>query len=146
MLSNPCLKTRGQTALIGVLIIATVILVIAISLGFSGTQELLLSAEATANKKALDLADSCAEEALLQVQKQDNYAGGNFDLFGGSCQITVDKPTAARKKINITARLDNHTRKIEIELVATPKEEFKGEGKAKGRNKIKIESWRELTN
>ena len=127
---------RGQTALVGVLIITAIILLLVMSVSYSSRQELGISTQETANRQATYLADSCLDEALVRLKRDDAYAGGNFSLFTGNCQISI-AAQSDRRTISITARQGDNVRRLE----AVAQVEREG-----NEWQLKLESWRELSN
>lgn len=129
-------SNRGQTALVGVLIITAIILLLVMSVSYSSRQELGISTQETTNRQATYLADSCLDEALVRLKRDDTYAGGNFSLFTGSCQISL-AAQSDRRTISITARQGDNVRRLE----AVAKMEQQG-----NEWRLELESWRELSN
>lgn len=124
------IKTRGQTAIVGVLIIIAIILLIAISVGSSGTRDLVTSGNESMNKKTMYLADSCLEETMIQIKKDAGYSGGTLELFNGICTISITAQDTS-KTILVAASIDDYTRKLEavVRLID---------------GKLTLKSWREL--
>lgn len=130
MLKNFLHNNRGQTALVGVLIIMAIVLLLTLTMSYTSSQELQINTKETANKQVAYLADSCLDEALVRLRRDDTYIGGSLTLFGGTCVINITAQSHNRT-INITAQKDDNVRKLEAVLDLE--------------NPSRLHSWRELT-
>ena len=104
-------KEKGIIALISLLVIAAVTLAIGISISLLSISEINMGLKGSKSGQAFHLTDSCLEEALMRLKRDENYSGGNLNVTGGSCNIIVEA-AGSQKTINITADLDNIQRKI----------------------------------
>lgn len=95
-------KRPGAALLILVLVMGAVSIAIGTSIALGSIGELSMGFADAQSKKALSLADSCAEEALLRLGRDSTYAGATLTLGDGSCIVTVTT-NGANKNIDITA-------------------------------------------
>jgi hypothetical protein len=79
----------GFTALITVLIVSAITLTIAVTTIFLSTSESLLGFSADRSHEALQIAESCTEEAYFRLKKDVAYSGGTLLFDTGSCVITL---------------------------------------------------------
>ena len=125
-------KADGYIALIGVLIIGSVCVAIAVLLLVSGadTQRATLVTQQSA--QARFLADACAEEALQDIHDNKAYAGSDSITAGqGSCVMTTTAPDSTSKIISASGTVDNVVRKVKIYVTI-------------GSSSISITSWQEV--
>lgn len=111
MKKNP----KGYVALISVLVVGGIGISLLTYLLILGPGILKNSNYIYDYQQAKFLADSCAEEALLQIREATDYAGGetiNFSL--GSCNYTVTKLTGQNREISAEGVFNEVTRRISI--------------------------------
>ena len=131
-------KTKFKTAtkpgiivLTLMLVIASIIMVIALSLGFAGmsTDQIRLyqgySADVFFN------IDGCAEEGLARLNRNNTYGGGAITINGTVCTIGVTG-TDPNRVMTIAANNNGYVKKIQIGITIFP-------------NYI-VTSWQELNN
>lgn len=122
---------QGYIALITVLIISAVALAIAATvslLGIGVTQSALAGSK---GENALQLAEGCAEDALLKSQKSSSYSGGNITRPEGTCIISVSK-NGNNWTITSTSTQTDFNRTVQINFVRT------------SGSPIDISSWQEV--
>lgn len=109
---------QGAMLLITVLICGTVALGISINVALRGISELDMSFAGSQSRKALAIADSCAEEALLRLQEDATYGGGVLGIGDGSCTI-ITRSDDAERIIDIAATVDRWTRRARVRVNVT---------------------------
>lgn len=92
----------GAAVLILVLMIGAVALAVGTGIALGSIGEMSMGYGDAQSKKALALADSCAEEAMLKLRASPAYAGGTITLPEGSCVVAVSD-SAGNKRIDVTA-------------------------------------------
>jgi len=114
------LKTqKGSAILVSILIISTVIMIIALSLGLSSiTENQINMYQSVSNNVFLNM-DGCAEEALIQLSRDHSYSSDSFTLDETSCTISVAGGGSARS-ITITANKDEFTKNLLINVSIFP--------------------------
>lgn len=131
-------KTSAQQKQSGFIAILTVIALLAFSLSLTtavtylsigGGQEGLALSQGAAT---LALSEGCAEDALLQSIRDENYAGGEYSFFGGTCVVDIAKDGTVWT-VDVSGTKDGFTRSVQIVfdyVVGTP-------------NTIALVSWQE---
>jgi four helix bundle protein len=94
---------EGFTALITVLIVSAITLTIAATTIFLSTSESLLGFSADRSHEALQIAESCTEEAYFRLKKDVAYSGGTILFENGSCAITLTGSGGKNSTRTITA-------------------------------------------
>ena len=112
--------TKGQLALLSLLIIGAITLAAALSASFIGRTELTKGFRRSIQEQAQSLADSCLEEGLYRVKSDANYDGGVFSMGDGTCSITVVDDSATTKIITVQAKVQTLTRKAEAKVQINP--------------------------
>ena len=108
-------KSEGYIALIGVLIIGSVCVAIAVLLLVSGVDSQRATLVAQQSAQARFLADTCAEEALQQIHDNTAYTGADSMTLGeGNCSVTVTAPDSSSRIISASGTVDNVVRKVKI--------------------------------
>ncbi len=108
-------KNEGFVALISVLIVGAVGVVILTSLVSLGVSSVKSSISIEDGNRALMVADSCVEEALLKI-REDNYFIGteqvNFDE--GNCFYIIESNGEEVRTVKIEGRFKNSTKRLLI--------------------------------
>lgn len=104
---------RGYIAFLTVLALlifslSLLITVPATSLG--GAREALLF---TQSEMLLSALEGCAEEALIQSVRNENYEGGTMTFFGVTCQVAVEK-VDTEWTLSLTGSKDDLVRTLRI--------------------------------
>jgi hypothetical protein len=116
----------------GVLIIGSVCVAIAVLLLVSGTDTQRATLVAQQSAQARFLADTCGEEALQDIHDNTAYAGTDSVTLGqGSCTVTTTAPDSSSKIISAAGTVDNVVRKVKIYVTI-------------GSSSISITSWQEV--
>lgn len=110
---------KGSVVLIAVLVISAIILLISISLVLSSIDEITMSSSEEYSQGALAIADSCLEEALLSLNRNNNYSGAILNLGDGSCTIEIEG-TGNQRVISVYAELNHYVRKLKAEVTLSP--------------------------
>lgn len=94
------------------------------SIDASSSQEALRKGD-----QALLFSESCAEEGLLQIAKNQNYGGGNFDFPQGSCEVAVEN-NSGTYIVSATGKNDYFEKKLVAEAVLDA-------------DKLRVTNWKE---
>ena len=124
---------RGYVLLYSVILLGMVVLAMALYLSWLGVFSLQNKKASYNSKIAQNLAETCAEKALMAIWNDENASGDTHNnLFGGSgdCSYTVSGSGETRT-IQASGEFKNITRKtkVEIDQISTD---------------ISIISWREV--
>ncbi len=108
----------GYVALLSVLIMLVFGTVIAVSVGLNGVNELTLGFANQQSHKSFSLAQTCADQVLLDL---DDYIGSTSTLSfdDGSCTITVSS-TANYDIEVVSVYKEKYTRQIDIQVSTEP--------------------------
>jgi hypothetical protein len=123
-------KKGGYIALIAVLILSMVALVLATTFTEISIGEGQASRSQVVGEDVLGLAESCTEEALMQIQNDAAYYGPSVILPEGSCSISVWQALGIWVLYVTTASNTSATRSIRVYFYRT--------------TQISILSWLEL--
>lgn len=130
-IKNTFRKTnKGAAVLIIVIIMGSAMLLISLSLGISSISENLINLYQSQSSRLSLSVDGCAEEALMRLNRDNNYEGETLILNDTSCIINVSG-TGSSRTINVTGTKSNYTRELEIAVNISPS--------------YAITSWQELT-
>jgi len=107
---------KGYIALITVLIISAVALAIAATVALLGIGAAQSAVAGSKGENALQLAEGCAEDALLKSQQSGAYNGGNITRPEGTCVITVNKSGTNWTIIDTSTQID-FNRTVQVSFV-----------------------------
>lgn len=111
----------GYIALLAVFIIMTTGVIIGVSMSLNGISELTLSYNNYQSVKAFNLADACAEEALINLKRDGaSYSGDTLNFDSDYCTITISGTGATRTAEIVGIVKDKFNRKINLEVTITP--------------------------
>lgn len=106
-------QRRGYIALASVLVIATVVLAIGISVTLLSISEAQLSLAGKKGQESIDFVEGCAEEALLQLN-ETNSIPATIALPEGSCSVTIDSHSGNDWTFTISGSIDQFTKSIQL--------------------------------
>jgi len=105
----------GYVAFITVLVIAALVLGLLLSLPLITTDTLKSVQSLKTGIKTREIANSCAEIAFLEIQKDINYTGESLSIESGYCIISVTD-TSSGKDISIEASVGEYTKRLTIQI------------------------------
>ena len=82
-------SNAGFIALITVLLVSVATLLIASTLIYLGGSESLQGFQFAESLSALQIGDSCIEEALFRLKNSAVYSGNSISIGAGSCDVTL---------------------------------------------------------
>jgi len=106
---------HGYVAFITVLMIAELVLGLLLSLPLITTDTLKSVQSLKTGIKTREIANSCAEIAFLEIQRDINYTGESLSIESGSCIISVTD-TASGKDISVEASVEEYTKTLTIQI------------------------------
>lgn len=112
-------NSRGFVMIITVIIIATVLSVVLIRISLMAITEVSRYDLSLTDRSAKLLTESCLQEALISLNRDNEYLGGVLNLSGGSCMIVVDG-IGNSKTVLINSNFNNYYDSLRIELVLKP--------------------------
>ncbi|MDD4628779.1 MAG: hypothetical protein PHE68_05300 [Candidatus Peribacteraceae bacterium] len=104
----------GAMLLLTVLVLGGVAIAIVLSVALRGIGEMGMGIGETRSQEAFSAADGCAEEALLRLTIDNEYAGGTYMLGNSTCTVVVTAGAPNRYTIDVAAVRDRWTRRIQI--------------------------------
>jgi hypothetical protein len=122
-------QKQGYAAIVTVLIISFVVLSVGTTSALTAINSLTNTLSSYRGRKALEIVESCAEDALIRLNK-DNTIPTSITLPQGTCAITP-VPTGNNWNITIIGpTVDSHSKIIQITATRN--------------DTITITSWKEL--
>lgn len=108
---------QGYVALITVLIVLAVSIIVAVSAVLNSTNEMQMGYASGEAEKAFNIADACADEALLRLKREPNLSTiPDLSIGEGSCIIQIENLGGESRRLKVTGLKKNIYRLIEIEL------------------------------
>lgn len=123
---------KGYIALVSIIIIAVLLITIGIVISFGGFFTRFSILENEYKEISTDLAEACADMAILKLVENWNYTGGeNFTIDSKNCQIISVQDFGSEKLIRTQAIYQNSYTNLEVKVSKTD-------------SKININSWQEV--
>ncbi|MFA6909216.1 MAG: hypothetical protein WC289_05050 [Patescibacteria group bacterium] len=110
---------QGYIALTAILIILATTLAIAVSVSILTVDAGRLGTVVEKGGTSFSYAETCLEEALIQLRRDQSYIGGNLNIGDGSCTITVEND-ANRRMIISQGTIDGTSRTIAGQVSVSP--------------------------
>lgn len=109
---------NGYVFLVSVLMISAIVISITISLLLLGLSAEMTGSAVEQSAQAMEIAQSCAERAILSLQQDINYAGNEtLAIHEGTCVIhTIGGSGNASRTICIEGMLGRHRHVVEIAI------------------------------
>lgn len=120
------IKKHGYIAITSILVISAIVLTIGLSVTIIAINSIQNSLVINKSDSALDLTESCVQDALNQISRK-NSVNSTITIPQGNCLVTVNSHTANSWNITTSGTFLGYTKKIQIHLTRT--------------NKIVITSW-----
>lgn len=111
-------NSRGFIALLTVITLLVFSLSLTVATTYLSIGESQSALALTQGEAALQLAEGCAEDALLLSKRDDDYAGGTYGYLDGTCQVNVEKDLL-QWTFDIVATKGAFTRRLEITVGRT---------------------------
>jgi len=111
-------KNNGYIAMISIIIIGAVVLGLVVAMtNVSLSQKMSLISQ-NLSAKSYYLANACAHIAVVNLQKDENYAGNEVqDIDGEICNIEPVTGTGnENREITTSSTNGNHTKKIKVTI------------------------------
>lgn len=105
---------RGAAALTVFLIVLAVSIIVVSTTALIGVDNLTIGFSQQTSSELVLSAESCAEEALLRLSRENTYAGGTVTIGDGQCDITVAGTPCGNCTIDVEATEKNFTRRIQV--------------------------------
>lgn len=115
MLNSAIQNKDGLAMLITVIVILAFMLTLGLVSSKISINELAIDLDADNSNKALQMAESCSEEANFRLKLNSGYTGGSIAFDNGSCTISVSGAGGSRT-IMVAAISDNVTRDLTVDV------------------------------
>lgn len=103
----------GYVALASVLVIASVVLTIGVSVALLSISQAQISLAGKKSDESLDLVEGCVEEALLRLN-EDNAIPSQIVLPAGSCSVTIDALSGVDWTFTTSGSLGGHSKSVQL--------------------------------
>lgn len=110
---------RGVVMIITVIIIMAVISIIVIQTALTSLSLINISQVNSRGQEVKNQSESCLQEALVQIHRDDTYSGGLFTLGTGTCNVIVSGVDNNRS-IQVLGSRENFSYPLNIEITLTP--------------------------
>lgn len=107
---------RGAAALIVVVILMAVFVLVISRVALTGLDELAANQSAQLGTTTILSAESCVEEAMLRLSRNNTYAGGSLTVGDIACAISVTGTPCGTCTIDVEANAPNYTRRIQSDV------------------------------
>ncbi len=122
---------RGAAALMVIVIILAVAILVVSSTALTGIDDLEIGFSHSAGSRAVLSAQSCAEEAMLKLSRDNSFVGGTLAVGEATCTMIVTGTPCGACTIGVESTQDTFTRSIEVDVTVTG-------------SQVDITSWREV--
>jgi hypothetical protein len=109
----------GVAVLMVVLIVASVLLSIALTMGNASITENQINLYQSQSNQLMQNLDGCGDEALIRLNRNSLYAGETLILDGTTCVISLSGSGSTRT-ISILGSKDAYTKKLQINATIFP--------------------------
>ena len=106
-------RLKGYIAISSVLVISVIVVVIGVSVSLLSISEAQTSLGGKKGEDALNLADSCVEEALIRIS-EDNFLPSSLSSPQGSCDIGINSSGGGDWDFTVTADYETYQKKIRV--------------------------------
>ena len=106
---------RGAAAIITIVVVAASALIMALSAGYLGLGNMEIATTFEKGELARDFIDTCADEGLERLRKDDLYTGSSLSLDGNSCIISVTS-VGTDYTVVVNGSVDEYYQSLEIEV------------------------------
>ena len=112
-------NTRGAIALTATIILTAVIAVIALNIAFTGISSRLNTFNLLESDKIFIQTEGCTEEALIQLNRNNSYSGGSYNINNTSCTVNVSGSDDNRT-LSIIGHGNGFTHNFTLKVQLTP--------------------------
>ena len=103
---------KGYIALTTVLVVGVVLVTIGLSVSLIAISEGQLSLSGRKNETALNLIESCVQDALLRLSNT-NALNTTITLPEGTCSLVVDSTVGTTWTFTVAGAFEGHTKKMQ---------------------------------
>lgn len=110
---------QGFIMIVAVIIISAVISVVVISVTLGSITQLEKVDTSLRGEYGRYFVESCMQEALVQLNKDNTYAGGTLNLAGSTCTVAISG-TGNSRTINVDGSNNDYYYEIEASVSLVP--------------------------
>lgn len=108
-------SSSGFAAILTVLIVISVVLIYGLSLNYSNILGLQMTTARNVSQGVFHFANTCMEEALVQLRRDESYVDGSLNLTEGNCTISI-VAAGDNRIINVTAVHQGYYQSLEMSV------------------------------
>ena len=124
------MKEKGYVAILVVLIIVAAGTLLATTMALIGAGGVQSAISFIQGEQALDFTEGCAEDAVLNVQANAGYSGGNITRPEGTCTVAVSTNSNVYT-LTVGSTATNYARTVRVMVT-------------RGATNLTISSWQEI--
>ena len=110
---------RGAAALIVIIVLLAVMVLVVSRVALTGLDELAANQSSQLGTTNVLSAESCVEEVMLRLSRDNTYGGGSLSMGDTSCTMSVSGTPCGSCTIDVTANALNFTRRVRAEVTVT---------------------------
>ncbi len=110
---------RGAAALVVTIVMMAIAVLVVTTTTFIGLDDLDIGYSSQVGSHAIISAESCVEETLLRLTRNQSYAGGNLSVGNAQCTTTVTGTPCGSCIIDVTSVENGFTRKLQVDVTLT---------------------------
>lgn len=111
-------RSGGYVAMVTVLVVGAVLVLTGIGVVLSSINEVQSSFGEGKKEYTLALVDACAQNALLQINK-NNSITGLIALPEGSCTVTINSQVGSSWDFSVTGTIGNYVKSVRVTATRT---------------------------
>lgn len=115
------MKNKGFIAILTVIALLAFSLSLIVAVTYLSIGEARSALALSQGRASLALAESCAEDALLQITRDESYTGEDYSYLGGICHTSVSQEDTVWT-LDVSATKDAFTRTVQVVFDYTPGE------------------------
>lgn len=112
-------KKTGFVLIVLVLLVSAILSILLIKTALSTITGLTAASIAIKSEASDYLAESCAQEALIKLHRDENYTGETLSLSNANCTVSVTED-GANRLITISSEKDNYYTNLNIQITVNP--------------------------
>lgn len=102
-----------------VIITAAIISIVVIKTSLSSVTQLLYTNTSLESSESTLLTESCLQEGLINLNRDNEYSGETLNILSGQCNITVTD-NAPNKTITVSSQINNFYQEASAEVSLDP--------------------------
>ncbi len=106
---------RGFIALITIVVLSAILLTIGLTISSASLSQLVATFGSSQSARAIQVADTCAEEGYQRLKYDSAYTGGTVPIDIYSCTITVSGSGSTRT-VDTQVTVGNYTRRVRASI------------------------------